>query len=109
MTVSHRLTIITGAALLALSAGACSHKVPPEVVESADYQSGYADGCVTGNRRTSTGFRKEVTRNEVLFQNNENYAIGWRQGYSVCGGSQETYVDRDIEFLRTDRFDQGPI
>ena len=108
MVARHRLAIFMGVGALALMAGACANKVPPEVIESADYQSGYADGCATGNRRTS-GFKEDVTRNDVMFRNNENYSIGWRQGYSVCGGSQAEHADRDIEFLTTDRFDQGPI
>lgn len=109
MSAIGRLAIFAGAGALIISAVGCANKVPPHVVESADYQSGYADGCVTGNRRTSVGFKDEITRNEVLFLKSENYAIGWRQGYSVCGGSQEDAVDRDHDFLTTDRFDQGPI
>ncbi|MFW6027166.1 MAG: hypothetical protein ACOC91_00005 [bacterium] len=107
MAVGHRLAIFAGIGALVLTAG-CANKVPPEVVESADYQTGYADGCATGNRRTS-GFKDDVTRNDTLFHKSENYAIGWRQGYNVCGGSQADSADRDIEFLTTDRFDQGPI
>ena len=107
---NRRLTVMLSAGLLVLAAGACANRVPPDVVESADYQSGYADGCATGNRRVSGHtFKEEITRNEVLFQKNDNYAIGWRQGYSVCGGSQEDTADREHDILTTDRFDQGPI
>jgi hypothetical protein len=106
--VGNRLTVFTATGLMALAVGACGGKVPPDVVESAAYQSGYADGCATGNRWTS-GFKGEVTRNDVLFQKSENYAIGWRQGFSLCGGSQVDDAEDDIEFLTTDRFDQGPI
>lgn len=96
------------AAICATAIAGCANRISPDVVESAAYQSGYADGCTTGNRR-ATKFDRKIARDELKFDKNENYAIGWRQGYSACGGSQELYSDRDVEFLSTDRFDQGPI
>lgn len=106
----HRgVTAILSAGVLALAASACANRVAPEVLQSAGYAQGYSDGCLTGNQRTSKGFPDEITRNDVLFKNDENYAIGWRQGFSVCGGSQETNIRKDPEILTTDRFDQGPI
>jgi hypothetical protein len=104
-----RTCLLPGAvAILAMAVAGCANRVSPDVVQSASYQSGYADGCATGNRR-ATKFDRKVNRDELKFDKNENYAIGWRQGYSACGGSQEQYSDRDVEFLSTDRFDQGPI
>ena len=102
-------TVVVGSGVMVLGMAACANRVSPEILQSASYQSGYSDGCLTGNQRTSRGFPDMVTRNDVLFEKDENYAIGWRQGFNVCGGSQETNIQRDPEFLTTDRFDRGPI
>ncbi|MEM9123744.1 MAG: hypothetical protein AAGB03_10565 [Pseudomonadota bacterium] len=71
-------------ALLAVAA-CVSPAVDPQVVETASYQNGYADGCRTANERTN-GLDQQVVRNEAIYDTNENYRLGWRSGYGACGG-----------------------
>lgn len=96
------------AGAVALALGACANTTDPEIRNTASYQQGYSDGCTTGNQRVE-GFSSTITRNKTLFETDEAYQIGWKQGYSVCGGSQVERRDRRNDVLFEDRFDQGPI
>ncbi len=106
--LSSRVTVFAGVAALSLSLGACANRTDPAIVNSASYQAGYADGCTTGNQRVE-GFSSTITRDESLFETDEPYQVGWRQGYSVCGGARTDRDRRGQDFLFDDRFDQGPI
>ncbi len=90
--------------LVVMGLGACANRTDPAIVNTASYQTGYSDGCATGNQQIA-GFKKTVRRNEAQFKTDEAYRIGWSQGFSACGG-QKT---RREDFLSEDRFDQGPI
>ncbi len=103
-----RLFSASIAALALTGLAACADRTDPQIINSAGYQAGYADGCTTGNQRVD-GFRGTVTRDENRFENDENYRIGWRQGYTVCGGSQTDRQNNQQDYLFNDRFDSGPI
>ncbi len=111
--MSGRATGITplkaGTALaLVLSASglsACANRTDPAIVNTASYQTGYSDGCATGNQRLA-GFKQTVKRDKILFNTDEAYRIGWNQGYVTCGGRESPLSD---DYLQDDRFDQGPI
>jgi hypothetical protein len=100
---------ILSAGLLAVGLSACANTTDPALLESPNYSMGYTDGCATGNQRVH-GFSDTVTRNEQMFDDDEAYRVGWRDGYGSCGGSQ---VDTDRrnrgDYLSTDRFDSGSI
>lgn len=70
-------------ALVGLSG--CAEGVSQEILDSPDYQAGHTDGCTTA-RDQSKGFKARVTRDESIFETNESYSIGWRMGFSACGG-----------------------
>lgn len=67
---------------LALMAGCASRPAPvpqPKVNLSGyppAFRAGYADGCASVNAA-----RK---RDEARFKSDANYAMGWRDGYSIC-------------------------
>lgn len=88
---------------MALTLGACAtEQLSPAVTQSADYQSGYSDGCRTGNER-SNGLSQRVFRNEAIFETNPNYQAGWRAGYGSCGGSPASpsqSIFNDDQWLR---------
>lgn len=75
--------VLALSALLALSG--CAKGVSQEILDSPDYQAGHTDGCITA-RDQSKGFKAKVTRDESIFETNESYSIGWRMGFSACGG-----------------------
>ncbi|MGF1457311.1 MAG: hypothetical protein ACFB6R_18275 [Alphaproteobacteria bacterium] len=85
--------------------GACANRTDPAIVNTASYQTGYSDGCATGNQRLA-GFSNTVKRDKILFKTDEPYRIGWNQGYVTCGGRESPLSD---DYLQDDRFDQGPI
>ncbi len=104
---SLRTVLAAGAAAALVLAGGCANRTDPAIINTPSYQAGYADGCTTGNELRD-GFKSTVTRNQTLFDTDEPYRVGWRQGYSSCGERQERRRGRD-DFLSEDRFDQGPI
>lgn len=67
---------------LALIAGCASQPAPapqPNVNLSGyspEFRQGYTDGCAS-----VTAARK---RDEARFKSDANYAMGWRDGYSIC-------------------------
>jgi uncharacterized protein YceK len=67
---------------VALMAGCASQPAPapqPKVNLSGyppEFRQGYADGCASVNAA-----RK---RDEARFKSDANYAMGWRDGYSIC-------------------------
>ncbi len=65
-----------------LMAGCASQRTPapPPTVNlsgySAEFRQGYADGCAS----IKTAHRRDETR----FKSDANYAMGWRDGVSMC-------------------------
>lgn len=76
------LTLLIGSAS---ALGACASSVDPEILNSAVYHEGYADGCATANSQ-SNGFQSKITDNPARSDTNRKYIIGWRQGFYACGG-----------------------
>jgi hypothetical protein len=76
------LTLLLGGAA---ALGACTSGVDPEILNSAVYHEGYADGCATANSQ-SNGFQSEITENPARSDTSRKYIIGWRQGFYACGG-----------------------
>ena len=76
------MRLILAIPVLALAAGCTSQPAPapqPEVNLSgypSAFRDGYADGCASVNAA-----RK---RDEARFKSDANYALGWRDGYSIC-------------------------
>ena len=71
-----------------LTAGCASPPAPPSKPEPdsrpsvnlsgypTEFRQGYADGCASVNT-----VRK---RDDARFKSDANYAMGWRDGYSIC-------------------------
>ena len=77
--------VVLGICLMGAFLGGCITPIDPLVVESPDYQAGYVDGCTTAQDRQN-GFGSRITRVEALFETDESYSLGWRNGYGACGG-----------------------
>ena len=75
------LMIITGA--LALNLGACASYDPEAVQQSGWYGKGYNDGCASAVEADKS-FSAKQTKDEDLFDRDEGYRSGWRQGYMQC-------------------------
>ena len=74
-----------GSLVLSAFLGGCFKPLDPVVANSPDYHSGYADGCATAQERQN-GFGSKITRVEALFETNDSYNLGWRNGFGACGG-----------------------
>ena len=67
---------------VALTTGCASQPAPapqPKVNLSGyplEFRQGYADGCASVNVARQ--------RDEARFRSDANYALGWRDGYSIC-------------------------
>jgi len=77
---------VVGGLVVSALLGGCYKPLDPVITSSPDYQSGYVDGCTTAQDRQN-GFGSKITRVEALFESNESYAIGWKNGYNACGGT----------------------
>lgn len=53
------------------------------LTEMPTFQVGYNDGCVTANEENKS-FSTKTARDDYLFDNDEAYRAGWRQGYLEC-------------------------
>ena len=51
------------------------------------FRFGYSDGCRTAHTRIEGFEKKTVHRNEALYEREENYREGWKNGYGTCGGA----------------------
>jgi len=81
-----RLIVLAIAA--ALTAGCASRPAPPRQVAPdtkqsvnlsgypPEFRQGYADGCASVNAAHR--------RDEARFKSDANYAMGWRDGNSIC-------------------------
>ena len=70
----------------ALVLSGCTTEIDPAIRKAPTFQVGYNDGCTTVNQRVA-GFKETVRRNDSLFEQDEAYKAGWKEGYSTCGGS----------------------
>ncbi|TNE42592.1 MAG: hypothetical protein EP347_00855 [Alphaproteobacteria bacterium] len=73
-------------ALMVLGMGGCVKPIDPAILESPAYSEGYSHGCSTAHERQN-GFASPIVRDEVLFETDEAYRIGWKQGFGACGGT----------------------
>ena len=77
---------VNSAGLLVLTMlTACATGIDPVVLNSAEYQEGFSDGCATADNQ-SNGFESRIVENTARSANNERYIVGWRQGFYACGG-----------------------
>lgn len=77
--------------------GSCINNVDPEILQSAVFHEGFSDGCATANNQ-SNGFQSRIVENPARSGINENYTIGWRQGFYACGGhsvDSKTYNNKE--------------
>jgi len=101
---------ITVVAVLMGAVAGCSTARDPELLNNPNYSTGYADGCQTGHSRIA-GFDDTVTRNEGLAEREPAYEIGWRDGYSACGGENidsESTSTREIFINESEHWDSVP-
>lgn len=77
------MTIALGASVAGVVA--CETGIDPAILNSAEYQEGYSDGCATAGNQ-SNGYESEIVENRARSGTNERYIIGWRQGFYACGG-----------------------
>lgn len=78
----------TGAAV-ALSLSACASD--SGLSEEPGYVAGYGDGCSTAQEEDKSFSTKRV-RDADMFESDEAYRAGWRQGYQQC---RPTYSRND--------------
>jgi len=73
--------------LIAVSAGAlagCATDPNLKALQDApSFQAGYGDGCLTSTEEDKS-FSTRNERDEYLFENDQAYRAGWRQGYLEC-------------------------
>ncbi|MEM8935375.1 MAG: hypothetical protein AAGC77_03100 [Pseudomonadota bacterium] len=79
MTSHFRLSLI---AALVVS-GCASDAQLAQLRESPNYHLGHGDGCLTATE-ASKSFSTRTARDASLFDNDEAYRAGWRQGYLEC-------------------------
>jgi hypothetical protein len=72
-----RECIAAGAWLLLGCAG------DPGLSDDPNYVAGYGDGCATAHEEDKSFSTKRV-RDAYLFENDEAYRAGWRQGWQQC-------------------------
>ncbi|TNE58294.1 MAG: hypothetical protein EP340_05925 [Alphaproteobacteria bacterium] len=80
------LTLVSLLTLAGLSIAGCVKPIDPSILESPSYSEGYSHGCSTAHERQN-GFGSPVVRDEVLFETDEAYQVGWKQGFGACGGT----------------------
>jgi len=98
--------LLSGAAALAFLS-ACASSDIAELQSQPNYGRGYGDGCQTAQEARRSFSTKQV-RDDYLFDNDEAYAAGWRQGYISCGDrpalkdprAGAVYGERDDAFSR---------
>lgn len=73
--------LLSGAALIAL--GACSSYDPEAIESSSWYGKGFNDGCTSGIEADKS-FSAKQTKDAILFDSDQAYRSGWRQGYVEC-------------------------
>ena len=91
-----RLYRVVAACLIIGLAAACETDDRSEFEQDPAFHAGFSDGCRTA-KTIRPGIKRTVHRNEALFQENEPYRVGWRDGFSSCEGPQvrdrEIFVD----------------
>lgn len=90
---------------------ACNTARDPELVNDPNYSAGYGDGCQTGHSRVA-GFENDtVTRDRERAAQSDAYEIGWRDGYSACGGEgleARSASEREIFINESEHYDSAP-
>ncbi|GAK45106.1 50S ribosomal protein L32 [Tepidicaulis marinus] len=82
-----RFTGILAAFTFSVLLAGCISEPEPEVLNDPLYKLGYSDGCRTAHTRVEGFEKKTVHRNEALYEREENYREGWKNGYGTCGGA----------------------
>jgi len=81
-----RFTGILAAFTFSVLLAGCISEPEPEVLNDPLYKLGYSDGCRTAHTRVEGFEKKTVHRNEALYEREEHYREGWKNGYGTCGG-----------------------
>ncbi|MGV6801210.1 MAG: hypothetical protein ACWA5L_04745 [bacterium] len=61
------------------------------------YPAGFNDGCESAQAVSLSQFTQDITRDEDLFNNDNGYRYGWRQGYNSCGTTNLRNEDSGYE------------
>jgi len=78
----NRLLLVPTLAL-ALSAGGCTLWSSSEPLDEASYQTGYGQGCNTGQQRQNA-YSDYVDRDETRYGEDRSYKAGWNAGLRAC-------------------------
>lgn len=79
---------IIGGLLCAVLIG-CSTTPDPQLVQTEGYETGYSDGCATGQMRQNA-FSRDLIRDIERYDREDAYRLGWNDGFRDCGGRTET-------------------
>lgn len=75
-------SIFTGGGAAILLAG-CATADDLALREYPSFQVGYGDGCITSTEEDKS-FSTKKSRDAHLFETDDAYRSGWRQGYMEC-------------------------
>lgn len=81
-----------GAILAAAAAAGCVSGQHSALSELPTYHVGYGDGCATSNEEDKS-FSTKNQRDQYLFENDEAYRAGWRQGWLQCNNRTPDAID----------------
>jgi len=91
MDLKSSFTLILLTATVALG---CVGGIDPALLESPKYSQGYGEGCETAHQRTHA-FSMKTVRDDSLFESDEAYRVGWRQGFQACSNQEPTAAPDD--------------
>lgn len=81
----HRLLLASALALL-LGAGGCTLMGSSEPLDETSYQTGYGQGCNTGQQRQNA-YSDYLDRDETRYSDDRSYRAGWNAGLRACRNS----------------------
>ncbi|MEM9168199.1 MAG: hypothetical protein AAGC56_00975 [Pseudomonadota bacterium] len=84
MATSIKFLAAVVAAVAAAAAAGCVSENAQRLAEEPNFQVGVGDGCATATNEARS-FDRRKQRDAYLFENDEAYRAGWRQGYLSCG------------------------
>jgi len=78
--------------LTAAAAASCVSGQHSSLSELPSFHVGYGDGCATSNEEDKS-FSTKTERDKYLFENDEAYRAGWRQGWLQCNNRTPDAID----------------